>query len=270
MRRKNGGFIGPLSSLAQTSSGIFSLEDYQQANVARTMEYLVVAGGGGTSADGRIAYAGYGGGGGGAGGYRVGNISMVPGTYSVIIGAGGSNTGSNGSNSSFGTIQATGGGCGSSSDESVAATAGGSGGGGGGGQVNGAAGNLGGYSPVEGYAGGTRSAPYSYGCGGGGATGAGVDSTNGGDGKYNSISGTNTYYARGGYGGQRGDRDNGPANTGIGGSGGIAQVYNGTNGGSGIVVIKYLGTQKATGGTVTSSNGYTIHSFTSSGSFIVG
>jgi hypothetical protein len=33
----------------------------------------------------------------------------------------------------------------------------------------------------------------------------------------------------------------------------------------GVVVIRYLGFQRATGGTVTSSGGYTIHTFTTSG-----
>ena len=43
----------------------------------------------------------------------------------------------------------------------------------------------------------------------------------------------------------------------------------GGNGGSGVVIIRYLGNmQKATGGTVTIVGGYVIHTFTSSGSFI--
>jgi hypothetical protein len=33
------------------------------------------------------------------------------------------------------------------------------------------------------------------------------------------------------------------------------------------VIIRYLGAQVATGGTVTSSGGYTIHTFTTSGTF---
>jgi hypothetical protein len=33
------------------------------------------------------------------------------------------------------------------------------------------------------------------------------------------------------------------------------------------VIIRYLGIQKATGGTITQSGGYTIHTFTSSGTF---
>jgi hypothetical protein len=34
-----------------------------------------------------------------------------------------------------------------------------------------------------------------------------------------------------------------------------------------VVIIRYLGGQKGTGGTVTSSGGYTIHTFTTSSTF---
>jgi hypothetical protein len=33
------------------------------------------------------------------------------------------------------------------------------------------------------------------------------------------------------------------------------------------VIIRYLGAQRATGGTITTSGDYTIHTFTSSGTF---
>jgi hypothetical protein len=33
------------------------------------------------------------------------------------------------------------------------------------------------------------------------------------------------------------------------------------------VIVRYLGAQRGTGGTVTSSGGYTIHTFTSSSSY---
>ena len=39
-------------------------------------------------------------------------------------------------------------------------------------------------------------------------------------------------------------------------------------GGSGIAIVYYLGAQRGTGGAVTSSGGYTYHTFTSSGSFV--
>jgi hypothetical protein len=53
------------------------------------------------------------------------------------------------------------------------------------------------------------------------------------------------------------------------GAGGAA-VGSGTisgAGGSGIVIVRYSGPERASGGTITSSGGYTIHTFTSSGTF---
>jgi hypothetical protein len=64
---------------------------------------------------------------------------------------------------------------------------------------------------------------------------------------------------------------NGTANTGGGGGGGepINNLSGGT-GGSGIVVVRYLTADltpfSASGGTVTTSGNYTVHSFTSTGS----
>ena len=55
--------------------------------------------------------------------------------------------------------------------------------------------------------------------------------------------------------------------SGGGGGGGGAQGATGSNGGSGIVIIRYSGSPRATGGTITSSGGYTIHTFTSTGFF---
>jgi hypothetical protein len=57
----------------------------------------------------------------------------------------------------------------------------------------------------------------------------------------------------------------GTANTG--GGGGASNGTTVGNGGSGIVIIAYLGSQRGTGGTVTSSGGYTIHTFTSSSTY---
>jgi hypothetical protein len=44
-------------------------------------------------------------------------------------------------------------------------------------------------------------------------------------------------------------------------------VTEGGQGGSGIVILRYAGTQRGTGGTVTSVSGFTIHTFTSSGTY---
>jgi hypothetical protein len=103
-----------------------------------------------------------------------------------------------------------------------------------------------------------------------------------------SISGTSVFYAGGGGGGYDlrsagavGAGGNGgggsggsggaagTANRGGGGGGGNGgtPVYDGGNGGSGIVIISYLGAQRGTGGTITSAGGYTIHTFTSSGTY---
>jgi len=57
----------------------------------------------------------------------------------------------------------------------------------------------------------------------------------------------------------------GGTNTGNGGDG--AGTSPTGSGGSGIVVIRYTGAQRATGGTITSSGGYTVHTFTTSGTF---
>jgi hypothetical protein len=45
-------------------------------------------------------------------------------------------------------------------------------------------------------------------------------------------------------------------------------VFTGGAGGSGVVIIRYAGSvQRATGGTVTITGGYVIHTFTSSGTY---
>jgi hypothetical protein len=59
----------------------------------------------------------------------------------------------------------------------------------------------------------------------------------------------------------------GGANTGGGGGGATHNSSTGSAGGSGIVIVRYYGAQKATGGSITSSGGYTIHTFTTSGTF---
>jgi hypothetical protein len=59
---------------------------------------------------------------------------------------------------------------------------------------------------------------------------------------------------------------NGTAN--LGGGGGGSGNGNGGAGGSGVVIISYPGSQQFAGGTVTSSGGNTIHTFTSSGSLV--
>jgi len=237
--------------------------------ILSSVEYLVVAGGG---AGGNGA-----GGGGGGGGYRTStNFAISQGTpYTVTVGGGGTTAdtfGANGTNSVFSTISASGGGGGGTYSATPAnrhGRSGGSGGGGGGyvsagdqtiGQSG--PGNLGGYSPAEGFAGGTGA---TFGAGGGGAGAVGSNGTtvgNGGDGRYSLITGANVAYAGGGGGSGDGTPGgnggagggglgqsssggrpgvNGTPNTGGGGGGGGGQSGVGQfgQGGSGIVIIKY-------------------------------
>ena len=146
----------------------------------------------------------------------------------------------------------------------------------------------------------------SFGAGGGGAGSVGGNKNglyggNGGLGKYfgNKFgnAGYNGWFADGGSGGVRsyggpidagvatngggnGTRTttvagNGSTNTGSGGGGGgySASSNNriGGNGGYGIVIIRYKGPQRATGGdSIFEHNGFTVHVFNSSGNFVVG
>jgi len=231
-------------------------------------------------------------------------ITVQPGSVlTITVGAGGAGgtvvnaagRGSNGGASAFSTIASSGGGGGAPDSGSVGSLAeergspGGCGGGGSGeGQGNGAVAGGAGTSG-QGYAGGYgwSQSGNNGGGGGGGAGAAGGDAGGangygaGGVGVQSSIDGTATYRAGGGGataqaggianggsggGGKKGvNSGNGSTNTGGGGASGLdAQAG---NGGSGIVIIRYAGTQRGTGGTVTSSGGYTIHTFTSSGTF---
>lgn len=217
------------------------------------------------------------------------------------------NRGNNGGDSSAFSLTAIGGGGGGGGSGGSAynlGSAGGSGGGSAGwssGTLAGGAGTSG-----QGFAGGIGGG-YDNAAGGGGATKAGGNQGtaehyytggDGGLGKVWPINGVmyaggggggskcpnNTFYyiggglpgaGGGGYGGDtvQYSGNQGTANTG-GGGGGCGVFYNngspdrqGANGGSGIVIIAYLGSQRGSGGTITSVNGYTLHSFTTSGTY---
>ncbi len=261
------------------------------------VEYVIIGGGGG----GALNWAA----GAGAGGYRssvVGGASgggtsaeqrvvVYTGTsYAITVGAGGA-SGSSGSNSSAFGLTATGGGF-SGGSNSNAGASGGSGAGGW---------NVAGYSGTsgQGFAGGTGLATTGAPGGGGGAGAVGANGSatggsasgvggNGGAGVASSITGTSVTRAGGGGaggtagggagtggaggggngGGYTGAGASGAANTGGGGGGGGANNGGGSSGGSGVVIIRYPGTPVATGGTITQSGGYTIHTFTSSGTFV--
>ena len=271
------------------------------------VEVLVVAGGGGGGYGEGNVNGGGGGGGGAGGVIYSNSQSITPGSaITVTVGAGGAvlansgSAGNNGANSVFGSLTAIGGGAGGGGDfeGSNAGATGGSGGGAGGDGTYGpsifSAGTSG-----QGFAGGARNGSTNRAAaGGGGAGGAGSSATAGpnntgkggagGPGLGFNISGTFTYYAGGGGGGASQNFSSGPVNSegGIGGGGaggGASGPSNGTAntgggggggygsnagaGGSGIVIVRYQGPQKAIGGTITSNNGYTIHTFTTSSTF---
>jgi len=249
-----------------------------------SVNYLVVAGGGG---GGSPTPGANNGGGGGAGGLLTSSSTLTAGTgYTITVGAGGASA-TSGSNSVFtGFATATGGGSGNGAVAGTGA-AGGSGGGGGGQGGVGGAGTSG-----QGFAGGNGVGAGSWAGGGGGSSAVGGNGTSaslggiGGAGTSSSISGSAVTYAGGGGGaadttggaggaggggtGGRGAAAGtaGTTNTGGGGGGGSYAFVTGGSGGSGVVIISYLGSQRGTGGTVTSSGGYTIHTFTTSGTFI--
>jgi hypothetical protein len=193
------------------------------------VDVLVAGGGGGNASGYYFGPYSYGNGGQpGAGGYRfLTNQSVTPGaSVAITVGAKGTDGVYNsswesgrGGNSAFGSISATGGG-GSRAQGGGGGESNQANGGSGGGpfSVNssgfgGGTGNLGGYSPVEGYDGG-NSVAASNGGGGGGAGGAGVGTANG-PGVSNTISGTAVTYCQGGYGG---------TNTGSGAQNGVVRV----------------------------------------------
>lgn len=224
-----------------------------------TISYLVIAGGGG---GGGFAA-------GGAGGYRSSYSTDVSGAnsstestititpdgstnYQVVVGAGGagSNTGSNGSTSTFHTISSVGGGRGNTPGTG---NSGGSGAGGGSSWT--ASYNGGSGTASQGMAGGRANHQYNHdlGGGGGGAGAAGTDSSgttagSGGDGLASSITGSSVYRAGGG-GGRAQNGTNGSAGQGQGtntGGGGSPGSSGGNDpGDSGVVIIRY-NTAKAT------------------------
>ena len=254
-----------------------------------TIGYLIVAGGGAGGSSGPNDNRG---GGGGGGGFVSGSMMVYKtGSFVVTVGSGGSvvtpsGTGTNGNTSSLGSnIIALGGGGGGG-----AATTGRSGGSGGGGGASLGPGNWSGGAgsqPSQAYGGfgnaggtgGTNNVNYRSGGGGGGAGGIGGDasisSATGGVGKGSYLTGSLKYYSGGGgtsngsaspQGGGGNNGQPGSVNTGGGGGGGSSAQQGGA-GGSGIVILRYSGPQKGTGGTIKELGGYTIHTFFTSGTF---
>lgn len=265
-----------------------------------TVRALVIAGGGGGS--GNCNSCG-GAGGGGAGGLLYSpSIPVSIGAMAVSVGTGGaggtgqsSTGGYSGNNSSFAGLVTIGGGGGQPQNGVTGGSGGSGGGGGGGGTPPPGAGGSGTAGQGNGGGSGVVS-PYGGGGGGGaGATGESGNTKNGGIGAIFFQSGLPVSYAGGGGGGayttyapgvggpggsgnganqsvNGGNGYPGVANTGGGGGGANGNPTGGAGGagGSGIVVISYLtGTMTATGGTKTTSGLYTVHTFTSNGTFTV-
>ena len=272
-----------------------------------TVETLVVAGGGGGGrhsgagggAGGLIYDAAY--------TVTPGSYAVTVGTggecsYGTYPGNSNGSVGTNGTDSVFDTLTAIGGGGGG--HHAATGNPGGSGGGssrfrGAGGAATAGQGFAGGGAYLV-----DPGGPQYPAAGGGGAGGIGEDVTlttagAGGIGLEYSISGTPTYYAGGGggniqqgaggpggLGGLGGGGAGAPsinignhygydglANTGGGGGGSVynppatGPVGRQSRGGSGVVIIKYAGPAQATGGTLTFDSGFTIHTFTESGTF---
>jgi hypothetical protein len=271
-----------------------------------TIEYLSIAGGGGGGTGGSQDSGGGGGAGGVVGGTLSGVLPGITLTIIIGAGAAGFTSGGQNGNPgtattitatgySFTTALAGGYGVGESGNRN-----GGSGWGSGGG-AGGWSGTKGTGTAGQGYDGGAVSLAGGGSSGGGGGAG-GAGTHNGGvgtvsyndwgqaTGKGQNVGGTYYFagggggagdgrnanyggtggYGGGGAGGWGGAPGNGTANTGGGGGGGTGSSYGPQTsgaGGSGIVIIRYQGSQKGTGGTVTSAGGYTYHTFTGSGTY---
>jgi hypothetical protein len=276
-------------------------EGTQGLGLPYSIDFLVVAGGGGASSNL---------GAGGAGGFRTSTQSVSPGTViTVTVGSGGARgsgvpyvRGSSGSDSSISgssltTITSAGGGGGGANAASI--TSGLNGGSGGGASGNssagvngiGGSGNTPSTSPSQGNNGGNGNSDdlsWTAGGGGGGSSAVGTQGVsgtggNGGNGTANSITGSPVTRAGGGAG--RADNGgSGTAGTGGGGGAGTAGTANTGGGGgasnhptlsgaggSGVVIlsvptVSYSGTSTGSP-TVTTSGSNTILQFNGSGSY---
>ena len=275
--------------------------DIALGNVGYNIELLMFGGGGGGG-------GGFAGGGGGGGGCVYATYFVIPGvTYVVAVGAGGGNF-STGADTSFypqnfstisdGSIVAYGGGRGGN-DGGAGPDPGGCGGGG---TWRNATGKFGAIAyQRQGFNGGRGTEAIGYtssaGAGGGGTGGSGGDASSGTGGTGGAASatyfrGSAEYFgAGGGGGGNTAGAGGGYPGTSIGGAGGAgtggssgssatagrasggggggANGYGaGGSGSAGILFLRYLGSQRGTGGTVTTSGNFTIHSYTGTSTFV--
>jgi hypothetical protein len=188
--------VGPYTVVKFKRSYLVNSNGWTTPSNVSSIRFLAVGGGGGGG-------GGFNGGGGGAGGVRETNTAVSPNTvYNVVIGLPGLGAIESYTNTSGGStifriessqtelFKASGGGRGATEQQTMGgpngnpagSESGGSGGGGshgGGVNVNGSSGNIGAFTPVEGYAGGNgySAAGFYVGGGGGGAGGAGGSAT---------------------------------------------------------------------------------------------
>ncbi len=288
--------------LTITLAGVFPSTDSLNTNLiisnltetsGLTVDYMLLGGGGG-GGEGSVR------GGGGAGGLYSDTSQLVATSLTISIGGGGGQGGGSQSTIS-GDFSATagggsggaGGGAGGSSGSGSSGYPSNSGGtqyvvggnqtyqDGGGGGVGGAGSNgsttagVGanggiGTNDFSAWASATSSGESGYFGGGGGAMGWWRSTTN-------TCSVWNCSTGNGGLGGGGNGTAygvatvasdcNGAANTG--GGGGNFGTGSQPLGGSGICIIRYPGSQAATGGTIATTGGYTYHKFTSSGTFTI-
>jgi hypothetical protein len=243
------------------------------------IDVLIVGGGGGGGEEQLSFLPNQAGGGGGAGGMLTGSFSAPINTeYTITIGTGGiggtsgRNVGS-GTNSSFvgtGISAIANGGGGGGNPRRSGDQNGKNGGSGGGASRDGNTGYSNGTATIgtipSGFSGFGNDGGDSFDCpgtaaaggGGGGASGAGSSI------QCRPVRGAGrpwvdgVEYARGG-----GFETIVVANRGDGGR----PASTGETGAAGVVKIRYIGTPKATGGTITQSGGFTFHTFTSGGTF---
>ena len=221
-----------------------STATFEVKGSAGVCDVLLIAGGGsgGSTYTGGLNRTA----GGGAGGMlETTAITIAPGTYTVTVGAGGPCV-ADGNNTTLGSLlTATKGGAGAYHDygNGYEGRDGGSGGGG----ANARGGGTG--IAGQGYAGyHTSDGNSSYSGAGGGKGGTGGQQTGGAGLVDSNFSGTT--FARGGDGAPQGGGQSGGVNTGSGGYGkpqqGQPPWYIGGNGGSGIIIIRYLTSQIGT------------------------
>jgi hypothetical protein len=218
--------------------------------------FTALGGGGG----GRYAHiaGSSGGSGGGSGGFQGGSSSGGAGTS----GQGNAGGGTTGPRPRGFTGGGGGGGAGTAGQTSTdTLNTGGNGGDGIISHILGVAYYFGGGGGGGNYDNGSRPGNGGLGGGGGGSSNTANVSGVGGGSAINNTSGGN--------GSPTGDPNNlggnGAANSGGGGGGNGHYGLSGA-GGSGIVIVRYQGPQRAIGGTVTTNGGYTIHTFTTVGS----